>query len=195
MLEKMLKDLEAGEPLDVAFRQNQLGETIVTNELSFRDGEWISSSLCNSSIDYGLGTCRCNSHPAWYVETISREAALKIIMSVIKNREAESASKQAELNWLKDAIKDVRGVYLEHPRIEIIRNPTNTGGYILNIRYKDGDNQIQNLRFYGRGTAWFPKIEDAEKARAELQDFVKHSWFFAWCCSTGLFPKGFVSWE
>lgn len=194
MLEQMLKDLKAGEALDVAFRQNQLGKTIVTSELSFKDGKWINSLLCSNSRDYGLGTCHCNSHPAWHVKTISRTAALEIIMSVIENREVESALKQAEINWLEDAIDSVKEVYLEHPRIEVILDPLSTG-YFLNIRYKDGDNQIQAFKIYGRGSGWFPKNEDARQASAELQDFIKHPWFFTWCSSVGLFPKGFTSWE
>ena len=75
-------DLELEEPIE-----NQYGEEIPPATLYFYDGEWAISELnCLSSRRVGLGTCNCNSHPAFIERVITEEHAINIISEYIKNK-------------------------------------------------------------------------------------------------------------
>ena len=54
-------------------QKNQYGEEVVTESIFLQDGKWWRKELnCQSSLDYGFGTCRCVSHPAFNTYQISR---------------------------------------------------------------------------------------------------------------------------
>jgi hypothetical protein len=59
---------------------NQYGNEIVSEEIEFAKGKWIHHTLnCMNSIDYGMGTCRCQSHNTWHSSQINREEAKKAL--------------------------------------------------------------------------------------------------------------------
>lgn len=105
-LKEILSNLRSGETLILDTTENRYGEKIVTYELSFENGRWLLTELnCLSSIDLGLGTCSCNSHPTWWTEEINRKRALKLIRDYISRVEGDEARRKAEIEFLDRMIE------------------------------------------------------------------------------------------
>jgi hypothetical protein len=82
-----------------------LEEKVPYKTIYFQNGEWIVERLnCFSSLDLGLGTCGCNSHPTFLEDKISRKEALLLLKEYVQQKEAASAAKEAEMAWLDEAI-------------------------------------------------------------------------------------------
>jgi len=107
MLKGMLENLRAGQDLVLETRINQYGDNIAEKSLYFHDGEWMITEInCYSSSDLGLGTCQCHSHPARNYYPIQRKEALLCIQQYIADVEADKKRRQAEIQWLDDAIAE-----------------------------------------------------------------------------------------
>ena len=105
-LKEILSDLRSGETLVLDTTENRYGEKIITYELSFERGQWLLTELnCLSSIDLGLGTCSCNSHPTWWTEKINRKKALKLIRDYIAQEEEDETKRQKEIEFLNRMIE------------------------------------------------------------------------------------------
>jgi hypothetical protein len=108
MLKKILESLKKGENLHLDWCVNQYGEKQVTESLSFKDGVWLLWEVtCFSSSEYGFGCCRCNSHQSSEENPISRESALTKINDYIKACQNEERTRQKEIEWLDNAIKEL----------------------------------------------------------------------------------------
>lgn len=105
-LKEILNDLRSGGTLVLDTTENRYGEKIITYELSFDRGRWLLTELnCLSSIDLGLGTCSCNSHPTWWTEEINRKKALKLIRDYIAREEEDETKRQNEIEFLNRMIE------------------------------------------------------------------------------------------
>lgn len=87
-LKEIIVEIKNGNDLELEEAiENQYGEEIPPATLYFYDGEWAISELnCFSSKRAGLGTCNCNSHPAFIERVITEEHAINIISEYIKNK-------------------------------------------------------------------------------------------------------------
>jgi len=73
-----------------------------------RDGEWMITEInCYNSSDLGLGTCQCHSHPVRNYYPIQRKKALLCIQQYIADIEADKKRRQAEIQWLDNAIAEL----------------------------------------------------------------------------------------
>lgn len=105
-LGKILKDLISGKSLPLTYIVNQRGDKIIDEELSLDDGQWtIEGIACRSSMDFGLGTCRCNSHNSTYTALIDRATALNAIKKVIEKKQEDRSKRDEEIAWLDSAIQ------------------------------------------------------------------------------------------
>lgn len=88
MVKEIMIEIKNGNDLELEEAiENQYGEEIPPATLYFYDGEWAISELnCFSSRRAGLGTCNCNSHPAFIERVITEEHAINIISEYIKNK-------------------------------------------------------------------------------------------------------------
>lgn len=108
MLKEILAHLRDGGILTLHVTNNQYGEEITMSELSFERGRWLLTELnCLSSIDLGLGTCSCNSHPTWWTEVIDRKKALKLIRDYIAREVEDENKRQKEIAFLDSMISSL----------------------------------------------------------------------------------------
>lgn len=103
----MLRNLATGKSLPLTYVENQRGNKIVDEELSLDDGQWVMEGIaCRSSMDFGLGTCRCNSHSSTWSQEVDRATALNAIMKVIEKRQTDRTKRDKEIAWLNQAIQE-----------------------------------------------------------------------------------------
>lgn len=104
-----LVNLHEGRQVDLDYKENQQAEMIAVDVLSFEDGHWLRSQLnCWSSQDYGFGTCRCISHPAFRTERITRKEVLSHLRQLLRYEAEDRATRDAEIAWLDEQIKAIQ---------------------------------------------------------------------------------------
>ena len=108
VLSAYLAILRDGGSVSLDQRENQYGEAIVVLSLQFEAGAWLLTRLnCHSSQDVGFGTCRCQSHPSWVTERVSRKVALEHLRELGRRKVADVESRTAEMAWLDKAISEL----------------------------------------------------------------------------------------
>ena len=104
-LKEILTRLHNGETVVLETRVNQHGELVDIDYLTFEDGAWMRSKLnCWNSQDFGFGTCRCQSHPAFLTERISRKDVLFQLRSLLRREAEDRAARGAEIAWLDEQL-------------------------------------------------------------------------------------------
>jgi hypothetical protein len=112
MLRDILTNLRAGEAPVLSTRENQFGERIAEEILSFEDGRWCLQNInCQSSQDLGLGTCRCQSHDPRHSERVSRKEALAAVRRYIAEQQRLAKASLEEIAWLDQAILEAPNLY------------------------------------------------------------------------------------
>lgn len=102
----MLKALHEGQRIILAQREGQDGQVDV-DYLSIQRGSWVRTQLnCWSSQDVGLGTCRCQSHPAWRELRVSRKEVLGHLQTLAREEAKDAAERATETAWLETAIAE-----------------------------------------------------------------------------------------
>ena len=105
-LKAFLDALHQGERVVLEERENQESSLISVDYLTFQDGEWRRSTLnCWSSSDFGFGTCRCNSHPAFRTERVNRKTVLEELRKLLRRETEDKVARQAEIAWLEEQLK------------------------------------------------------------------------------------------
>ena len=99
----ILTNLKNGKQIDLRHRRNQYGDDVAVEWLEFLNGQWTLTWVqCLSSMEYGFGTCQCNSHRPETTEVITRERALELINDYVADQDAEAAERAAESQWLEE---------------------------------------------------------------------------------------------
>jgi len=105
-LKELLTSLHGGRVVELVNRRNQHGEQITVDSISFEDGVWKREQLnCWSSLDWGFGTCRCTSHPAFTSRRISRKEVLSHLRQILREETEDRAARDAEIAWLEEQSK------------------------------------------------------------------------------------------
>ena len=107
-LKSHLIALHDGETLVLATKENQYGDQVPVSSIFFEDGRWMKEQInCWSSLDLGLGTCRCNSHPPRLETVISRKEMLSFLRQHLREEREENEARQAEIAWLEKTISEL----------------------------------------------------------------------------------------
>jgi hypothetical protein len=107
-LREHLVALHRGQRIELACHENQHGELVTTDFLSFEDGRWLRITLnCWSSADVGFGTCRCQSHPVWTTKRINRKEMLSFLRQHLREEKEDEARRETELAWLEEQISSL----------------------------------------------------------------------------------------
>lgn len=105
MLKSLFQILLSGKSLDLDERKNQRGEVIADSWLSFRKGHWILEEIqCQSSMDFGLGCCQCNSHSPTREKEISRKKAIEFVATEARKRLKGQQLEEEEILWLQSTV-------------------------------------------------------------------------------------------
>ena len=112
MLQEILESLRGGQDLVLSERENQFGEKIAEEVLTFEAGSWWSQTInCQSSSDLGLGTCQCQSHDPRHTEKVSRKEALAAIRRYVAEQQRLERTSLEEIAWLDQAIAEAPSLY------------------------------------------------------------------------------------
>lgn len=107
-LKDLLMILHQGNRVVLEARENQEGSLVDVDYIYFENGSWFRSKLnCWSAQDYGFGTCRCVSHPAFGTDRISRKEVLSQLHILVRKENEDAEERQAELAWLERAIAEL----------------------------------------------------------------------------------------